>query len=46
VECGGSRVLLALTMARYFGEALEDHPPSQVDALFLRFLGWVRWRAN
>jgi hypothetical protein len=46
VEYGGSRVLVALAMARYFGEALDDHPSTHVNALFVRFLGWVRWRAE
>jgi hypothetical protein len=39
-------VVLALLMARYFNEALEDHPTVMVSQLYLRFMGWVRWRVR
>jgi hypothetical protein len=44
VEYDGSRVLLALYLSRFFGEALEDHPESSAADLYLRFLGWFRDR--
>jgi hypothetical protein len=41
-EAGGSQLELALLMARYFGEAVNDHPTAMVDLLYARFFGWVR----
>lgn len=43
-EFDGSRLLLALYMARYFGEALDDHPNVSATELYARFLGWCRDR--
>jgi len=43
-EAGGSQLELALLMARYFGEAMNDHPTAMIDVLYARFFGWVRWR--
>lgn len=40
VECGGSRVALALYMARYFSDAVDDHPATPASVLYVRFLGW------
>jgi len=44
VECGGSRVMLALYMARFFGDAVDDHPDIPASVLYVRFLGWFRAR--
>jgi hypothetical protein len=41
---GTGQVELALLMARYFQEAVEDHPIVLASALYTRFFGWVRWR--
>jgi hypothetical protein len=38
------QVELALLMARYFQDAIEDHPNVMVGSLYTRFFGWVRWR--
>ncbi len=43
-ESEGGRAELALLMARYFNEAIEDHPSNEVGALYTRFFGWVHWR--
>ncbi len=40
MECGGSRVALALYMARYFSDAVDDHPATPASVLYVRFLGW------
>lgn len=42
VECHGSRVMVALVMARYFSAAVEDCPTTPAAVLYLRFLGWFR----
>jgi hypothetical protein len=31
-------------MARYYGDAIIDHPNVPANVLYLRFLGWLRWR--
>jgi hypothetical protein len=36
------RVSLALFMAQYFQEALDDHPHTPAGDVYARFLGWVR----
>jgi hypothetical protein len=45
-EADGNRLELALLMARYFGEAIKDHPTPMIDVLYARFFGWVRWRTE
>ena len=41
-DSGGSRVALALRMARYFSEAVDDRPDVSVEVLYDRLLAWVR----
>lgn len=43
---GSGQVELALLMARYFQEAIEDHPTILLSSLYNRFFGWVRWRGR
>jgi hypothetical protein len=32
-------------MARYFGEALDDHPEASPSEFYQRFMGWFRDRS-
>jgi len=41
-EHAEARVLLALDLARDFGDAIGDLPGVPTPELYLRFLGWVR----
>lgn len=41
-ESAGSRVYVALRMAPYLSEALDDRPDLDPTVLHARFLGWVR----
>jgi len=43
-ESPDGRVGLALFMARYFHEALDDHPTTPAGDVYARFVGWVRRR--
>ncbi len=36
--------MLALYMARFFGDAVDDHPDIPASVLYVRFLGWFRAR--
>jgi len=40
LECGRDKVRLALYMAGFFSDALDDSPQASPQDLYRRFLGW------
>lgn len=41
-EYRGARISLGLAMASWLVTAINDLPQEPVDALYVRFLGWIR----